>query len=80
MASAVLNTPCPRRGVHDSIRDGANRIDAREPLSCAAAAGRLPQQTHRADISGANLAQTLALFLLKSFQVSGGQELGIDGA
>jgi hypothetical protein len=34
----------PRRGVHDSIRDGANRIDAREPLSDAAAAGRLPQQ------------------------------------
>src|SRR3954462_12564040 len=78
MASAVLNTPCPRRGVHDSIRDGANRIDAREPLSCAAAAGRLPQQTHRADISGANLAQTLALFLQKSFAISGGQELGID--
>src|SRR5258705_3646294 len=72
------NAPCPRRGVHDSIRDGANRIDAREPLSCAAAAGRLPQQTHRADISRANLAQTLALFLQKSFAISGGQELGID--
>src|SRR5258705_1980729 len=51
MGPAALNTPCPRRGVHDSIRDGANRIDAREPLSCAAAAGRLPQQTHRVDIS-----------------------------
>src|SRR5712675_2029758 len=78
MGPAVLNTPCARRGVHDSISDGANRIDAREPLSCAAAAGRLPQQTHRADISGANLAQTLALFLQKSFAISGGQELGID--
>src|SRR5712672_2300692 len=78
MGPAALNTPCPRRGAHDSIRDGANRIDAREPLSYAAAAGRLPQQTHRADISEANLAQTLALFLQKSFAISGGQELGID--
>ena len=40
-----------RRGARDFIRDGANRIDAREPLSYAAAAGRLPQLTHRADIS-----------------------------
>src|SRR3954447_5766994 len=68
--------PWPRRGVHDCIRDGANRIDARGPLSCAAAAGRLPQQTHRADISGANLAQTLALFLQKSFQVFGWPRIG----
>jgi hypothetical protein len=34
----------------------------------AAAAGRLPQQTHRADISAFTLAQRMALFLQKSFQ------------
>src|SRR2546430_14988530 len=32
MGPAALNGPCPRRGGHDSIRDGANRIDARERL------------------------------------------------
>src|SRR6478735_8932090 len=71
MGPAVLNTPCPRRGVHDSIRDGANRIDAREPLSYAAAAGRLPQQTHRADISGVYVSTLGGRLCTKSHSVGG---------
>src|SRR4051812_18179982 len=67
-----------RRGARDSIRDGANRIDAREQLRPRRRLDVFHSQPFESVTSGCTLAQVVALFLQKSFRVFGGQELGID--
>ena len=47
-----LKGPCPRRGARDSIRDGANRIDARERPSPRRRLDVFHSKRHRADTSG----------------------------
>src|SRR4051812_47325168 len=67
-----------RRGDRDSIRDGANRIDAREQLRPRRRLDVFHSQPFGRTLQRCTLAQDVALFLQKSFAISGGQELGID--
>jgi hypothetical protein len=72
-----LKNHVARRKTHTYIRDGATRINGRECSSRVAWPDVFRSQG-RADISGRTLAQPLALFLQKSWQVFGGQELVLD--
>jgi hypothetical protein len=63
--------PCPRRGVHDSIRDGANRIDARERLAPRRRLDVFHSQPFGRSLQRCTLAQVLAQFLQKSFKNMG---------
>src|SRR3954447_11571415 len=76
---------CARRGTRDSIRDGANRIDARECPSPRRRLVDFHSKPFGRTSQGCTLAQMLALFLQKCFANLGlgtggwgGQKLGID--